>query len=122
MLNILKELNPNIKNKEVVQELKNRGLEDINDYIIFSDVEDRNTFKETYRILKDKNTIILDSQHVLLAQTIDGDYLIGKGKEVLVVDKSLDKNMVETYKGTFIGFLKDYLQGNIKSNILADNE
>lgn len=122
MLKVLKEINENIRNEEVHQELKDNNITYIKEYMVISDEEDKRTFKQNYQILKDKNTVSLGKGYTLLAQTIDGDYLIGLGKRVYIVDRSLDKNMVEIYEGVFINFLIDYLEGKIKSNILAENE
>src|SRR5690625_43093 len=124
MFKKVQEENPNIKDSEVTNVLGEHGVEDINDYLIFSDKKDRKTFLKTYEVLKDKNTITFkEDEQTLIAQTIDGDYVISSLDGIRVVDVSLDKNIEEFYEGyTSLEFLSEYVDGKIKSNIIAHME
>lgn len=103
-------------------QLKEYGIEDINDYIIFKGTKGNKQFKKSYDILKDKNTIEYTPEtHELVAQTIDGDYIFKCGEDVLVVPVSLDKNMTERFENfSILRFFGDYTEGKIYSSILAN--
>ena len=119
---LIKSNNFDINNtSQFLSVIKEQGIEDINDYIIFSDKEDQEVFEETYKVLKDENTIDYDKRkYTLIAQTIDGDYIFSGLGNMYVVDISLDKNIVEEYKQcTEIEFFEKYLNGEINSKILS---
>jgi len=120
----LQEKYPTVNDENVTELLRDNGIEDINDYLVFADEEDKEHFKETYHILQDQNTVelILDDIN-LIGQTIDGEYLLSDGHGILLSDVSFDKNMVERFEGMKpLQFLSDYVEGQIHSNVLAPVE
>lgn len=113
--------NPKVEDREVTTLLAENGIRDINDYLIFKGKKDQKKFIKTYEVLKDENTITFnEDEQTVIAQTIDGDYIISCLEGIQVVDISLDKNITEFYEGyTPLEFLSDYVDGKIKSNILV---
>lgn len=113
--------NPKVEDREVTTLLAENGIRDINDYLIFKGKKDQKKFIKTYEVLKDENTITFnEDEQTVIAQTIDGDYIISCLEGIQVVDVSLDKNITEFYEGyTPLEFLSDYVDGKIKSNILV---
>lgn len=55
---------------------------------------------------------------LVVAQTIDGDYIAGIEKQTFVIPVSLYKSDIETYDLTLSDFFISYSEGKIKSQIL----
>ncbi|MEI5992792.1 hypothetical protein [Candidatus Enterococcus mansonii] len=82
-------------------------------------------FEEAIQYLSSDETISLDDlsvwkkqQFLVIAQTIDGDYIAGTTKQTFVIPVSLYKLDIETYELFLSDFFIEYTKGFLHSSIL----
>lgn len=94
------------------------------DVIIFSQtIEER--FEQAITYLSSESTISLkdltqwkENNFLVVAQTIDGDYIAGNISQTFIIPVSLYKADIETYELFLSDFFVDYSSGLIDSTIL----
>lgn len=98
---------------------------ELSDYFIFNQGNLKDQFKQNIELLQGPGIISLstlanwDTKSLqVIAQTIDGDYLIQVGTKTKVVPYDLHLNGIETYDEDSEQFLQDYQAGKIQSKIL----
>lgn len=87
-----------------------------------------NQFKENCAFLASEETIsesdLLSWQNeafLVVAQTIDGDYIAGTSKQTMVIPTSLYKIDIEYFPLPLCEFFIAYYKGKISSKILPEN-
>ncbi|MGM0217413.1 hypothetical protein [Enterococcus sp. AZ126] len=96
--------------------------------IIFSQTIEKQ-FEQNVQYLSSDETVSLDDlitwkdhHFLVVAQTIDGDYIAGTTKQTFVIPMSLYKSDIESY-GLFLSdFFIAYENGSIHSSILPKTE
>lgn len=105
--------------------LENEQEED--NTIVFSQVLEEQ-FEQSIRYLASEETISLDDLSswkergfLVVAQTIDGDYIAGTSEQTFVIPVSLYKTDIETYHLPLPDFFIAYTNHTIVSSILPKN-
>ncbi|WP_348920196.1 hypothetical protein [Enterococcus rotai] len=96
--------------------------------IIFSQTLEAQ-FEETIQYLASDETISLadlsrwqEHDFLVVAQTIDGDYIAGTNEQTLVIPVSLYKTDIEVYDLFLSDFFIAYFNNNLTSSILPKND
>lgn len=96
--------------------------------IIFSQTIEKQ-FEQNVQYLSSDETVSLDDlsnwkEHnfLVVAQTIDGDYIAGTTKQTFVIPMSLYKSDIESYDLFLSDFFIAYENGSIHSSILPKTE
>lgn len=96
--------------------------------IIFSQTIEKQ-FEQNVQYLSSDKTVSLDDlsnwkEHnfLVVAQTIDGDYIAGTTKQTFVIPMSLYKSDIESYDLFLSDFFIAYENGSIHSSILPKTE
>lgn len=113
---------------ELLEKLAADQITDYKEYLLFNAYEFQEKLCAIYEKLKAEDTVVLNlynpnldsGNDLLVAMTIDGDYIIEQNKTTLVVPVSLEAAAVEVYPYPAVQFLKAYTNKQITSNILAD--
>ncbi|MBO0466804.1 hypothetical protein JZO73_04565 [Enterococcus plantarum] len=105
--------------------LKNQ--QDEESTIIFSQTIEEQ-FEQNVQYLSSDETVDLDDitrwkelGFLVVAQTIDGDYIAGTTEQTFVIPVSLYTSDIETYELVLADFFIAYTNGVIHSNILPSN-
>ncbi|MBO0422000.1 hypothetical protein BCR22_02810 [Enterococcus plantarum] len=95
--------------------------------IIFSQTIEEQ-FEQNVQYLSSDETVDLDDitrwkelGFLVVAQTIDGDYIAGTTEQTFVIPVSLYTSDIETYELVLADFFIAYTNGAIHSNILPSN-
>lgn len=113
---------------ELLEQLNQANIKDFKGYLLFNAYQFQAKLVSIYQELQASDTIVLDlynpnndtGEDLLIAMTIDGDYIIEQNKTTLVVPVSLEAVQVERYPYPAVVFLKAYTAEKITSAILAD--
>lgn len=119
----LTETDPQIFLAKVLQ-----NQQDETSTIIFSQTIEKQ-FEQNVQYLSSDETVSLDDlsnwkEHnfLVVAQTIDGDYIAGTTKQTFVIPMSLYKSDIESYDLFLSDFFIAYENGSIHSSILPKTE
>ncbi|WP_207696338.1 hypothetical protein DOK67_0002940 [Enterococcus sp. DIV0212c] len=98
--------------------------QDEDSIIVFSHALEEQ-FENNVQYLASEETISLDDiskwkedEFLIVAQTIDGDYIAGTKEQTFVIPVSLYKSDLEIYDLFLADFFIDYLNGSLDSSIL----
>lgn len=108
---------------EILTYLKERSIQDYNGYLLFNLDQKEETFFKNLSFLADESTWIkedLDGQ-VLIAQTIDNDYLFATKSSVTVIPYSFNKQDSEIFDLPIWDFLIAFEEKTLETSILALN-
>lgn len=123
---MFKELQPMTKTaspKECLDVLRTHNVTDYNDYLLFNLTNKEELFYQNLAFLADEDIWTKEelTDKVLVAQTIDNDYLLANDTTVLVIPYSLNKHDSETFTSTFWDFLIQLEEKTLSSTILSVN-
>ena len=126
MMTKLKQLLPSTDPEKFLQSLAQLQITEYEKYFIFSTPRQERLFFESITYLASPETFSFDQLQLksenpwkLICQTIDGDYLLARKEETMVLPVSLYKTDIEIYPYTIVDFFIAYDNGEIPSRILA---
>lgn len=113
---------------DLIEQLAQANITNFKEYLLFNAYQFQAKLVAIYQTLQSSDTVVLDlynpqtdtGEDLLIAMTIDGDYIIEQNKTTLVVPVSLEAMQVERYPYPAVMFLKAYTSKKITSTILAD--
>lgn len=108
---------------EILAYLKGQSIKDYNGYLLFNLDHKEETFFKNLSFLADESTWTkegLDGQ-VLIAQTIDNDYLFATESSVTVIPYSFNKLDSEIFDLSIWDFLIAFEEKTLETSILALN-
>lgn len=106
---------------EFLEILRSENISNDNDYLLFNLTNKDDTFYQNLIFLADEDIWTKEElmSKILIAQTIDNDYILADSVSVLVIPYSLNKKDSETFPLSIWEFLIQFEEKKIDSAILS---
>ena len=123
LFEFLKEKSNTNNPDEVLAYLKEESIQDYNGYLLFNLDQKEETFFKNLSFLADESTWTKEAleRQVLIAQTIDNDYLFATESSVTVIPYSFNKQDSEIFDLPIWDFLIAFEEKKLETSILALN-